>query len=163
MTAKKVKAEENLNPVEETTETTETPEVKDEVAPTPVEETPAEEPTPTEAEETANEEVPAEPAEPVEPTPVEPEPVEETTETTEEKDEEKTDENDDTTENKGICTDNVFTEYKQISTITAPEEIKKIIEFYGVTSKDLCDGNIEKMWLKDEELVALKTWYATLA
>lgn len=155
MTAKKVKAEENLNPVEETTETTETTEVRDEVAPTPVEETPAEEPTPTEAEETANEEVPAEPAEPVEPTPVEPEPVEETTEV---KDGEKTDEDDGC-----ICTDNVFTEYKQISTITAPEEIRKIIEFYGVTSKDLCDGNIEKMWLKDEELVALKTWYATLA
>lgn len=153
MTAKKVK-EENLEPVEETTEATETPEVEnEEVAPTPVEETPAEEPTPVEEEvkseltDEENVEIVPEPA-PVEPAPVEPEPVAEPVEETKE---------------EQVSTESVEEEYKQFSTITAPEEIRNIIEFYWVTSKDLYNGNVDNMWLKKDELKALKEWYATLA
>lgn len=53
-------------------------------------------------------------------------------------------------------------EKKQFSILWAPEEIQKIITFYGVTSQDLFDGNVENMWLKADELKALKEWYATL-
>ena len=35
-------------------------------------------------------------------------------------------------------------ELKTINLLTAPEEIKKIVEFYGVTSKDLFDKDLKK-------------------
>ena len=54
-------------------------------------------------------------------------------------------------------------ELKTINLLTAPEEIKKIVEFYGVTSKDLFDKDLKKFWMKKEEEKALKEWYATLA
>lgn len=50
---------------------------------------------------------------------------------------------------------------KMVNLVKAPEEIKKIIEFYGITSKDLFEWKFE--WLKDDEVKALKEWYATLA
>ena len=53
-------------------------------------------------------------------------------------------------------------EYKYFDTIKVPAKIKKIIDFYGITSKDLFDGSFEKMKLKKEEVKALKEWYATL-
>lgn len=53
-------------------------------------------------------------------------------------------------------------EKKQFSILWAPEEIQKIITFYGVTSQDLFDGNVDNMGLKADELKALKEWYATL-
>lgn len=53
-------------------------------------------------------------------------------------------------------------EYKHFDTIKAPAEIKKIIDFYGITSKDIFNGEYEKMWLKKEEVKAIKEWYATL-
>lgn len=49
---------------------------------------------------------------------------------------------------------------KMVNLVKAPEEIKKIIEFYGITSKDLYEGNFE--WIKADEVKALKEWYATL-
>ena len=52
---------------------------------------------------------------------------------------------------------------KSINIVKAPEEIKKIIEFYGITSKDLFDKDLKKFWIKKEEEKALKEWYATLA
>lgn len=53
-------------------------------------------------------------------------------------------------------------EYKYFDTIKVPAKIKKIIDFYGITSRDLFDGSFEKMKLKKEEVKALKEWYATL-
>jgi len=47
--------------------------------------------------------------------------------------------------------------------VKAPEEVRKIIAFYGVTSTDLFTGNVDNMWLKADELKILKEWYATLA
>lgn len=54
-------------------------------------------------------------------------------------------------------------ELKTINLLTAPEKIKKIVEFYGVTSKDLFDKDLKKFWMKKDEEKALKEWYATLA
>lgn len=51
-------------------------------------------------------------------------------------------------------------EYKSVNLVKAPEEIRKIVEFYGITSKDLFEWKFE--WLKDDEVKALKEWYATL-
>ena len=56
----------------------------------------------------------------------------------------------------------VEVEKKQFSLLWAPQEIQDIITFYGVTSQDLFDGNVDNMWLKADELKALKEWYATL-
>ena len=53
-------------------------------------------------------------------------------------------------------------EIKMINLWKAPEEIKKIIQFYWVTSTDLFDGRVDEMWLKDDELKMIKEWYATL-
>lgn len=54
-------------------------------------------------------------------------------------------------------------EKKYFSITNAPEEIQKIFHFYGVTSDDLWSGKVDEMGLKDDELKALKEWYATLA
>lgn len=78
-------------------------------------------------------------------------PVEEVEETVEEVKEEKVDHV------------TVAEEKKQFSALQAPEEIRKIIEFYWITSQDLFDGKVEDMWLKADELKAIKEWYATLA
>jgi hypothetical protein len=43
----------------------------------------------------------------------------------------------------------------------APEEIRKIIQFYGITGKDLFEWKLDGV--KPEEAKALKEWYATLA
>lgn len=56
----------------------------------------------------------------------------------------------------------VEVEKKQFSLLWAPQEIQDIITFYGVTSQDLFDGNVDNMGLKADELKALKEWYATL-
>lgn len=34
-------------------------------------------------------------------------------------------------------------EYKAVNLVKAPEEVKKIVEFYGITGKDLADGNFD--------------------
>lgn len=140
MVAKKVKEDEVLQntPVEET-EPTETPtepvEPTENVNPEVAEETPAEE-----AQEPADEPAPVEETpEPVnEPIPEEEQCVE---------------------ENHNVS---VEVEKKQFSTITAPEEIRKIIDFYGVTSDDLYTWKVDEMWLSEDELKAIKEWYATL-
>lgn len=120
---------------------------------TPVEETTTEEVTPTPVEEPASvePEVPAE-----EEAPTEEEPKEEEKEETpvEEKPAEAP---------KGGKVEIKEEELKTINLLTAPEEIKKIVEFYGVTSKDLFDKDLKKFWMKKEEEKALKEWYATLA
>ncbi len=54
-------------------------------------------------------------------------------------------------------------ELKMFNAIKAPEEIRKIIALYGVTSADLFTGNVDNMWLKADELKMIKEWYATLA
>ena len=54
-------------------------------------------------------------------------------------------------------------ELKMFNAVKAPEEVRKIIAFYGVTSTDLFTGNVDNMWLKADELKILKEWYATLA
>lgn len=148
MTPKKVK-DENLTPVEE-------PTTEEETA-TPVEantpeigepEVPAEnlDETPAPAEEESKEETPSEwqrpEEEPKEETPVEEKPAEAP---------------------KGGKVEIKEEELKTINLLTAPEEIKKIVEFYGVTSKDLFDKDLKKFWMKKEEEKALKEWYATLA
>jgi hypothetical protein len=109
-----------------------------------------EEPAPVEpeapAEEEAKEEIPSEwkrpEEEPKEETPVEEKPAEAP---------------------KGGKVEIKEEELKTINLLTAPEEIKKIVEFYGVTSKDLFDKDLKKFWMKKEEEKALKEWYATLA
>ena len=88
----------------------------EEVTPTPVEE-----PAPVEPEEPAEEEAPAE--ESKEETPVEEKPAEAP---------------------KGGKVEIKEEELKTINLLTAPEEIKKIVEFYGVTSKDLFDKDLKK-------------------
>lgn len=52
-------------------------------------------------------------------------------------------------------------EYKSVNLMKAPEEIKKIIQFYGITSKDLFEWKFDGV--KDDEVKMLKEWYATLA
>lgn len=51
-------------------------------------------------------------------------------------------------------------EYKSVNLLKAPEEIKKIVQFYGITSKDLFEGKLDGV--KAEEAKALKEWYASL-
>lgn len=52
-------------------------------------------------------------------------------------------------------------EYKSVNLLKAPEEIKKIIQFYGLTGKDLFEGKFDGV--KEDEAKMLKEWYATLA
>ena len=52
-------------------------------------------------------------------------------------------------------------EYKAVNLLKAPEEIKKIIQFYGLTGKDLFEWKLDGV--SAEEAKALKEWYATLA
>ena len=52
-------------------------------------------------------------------------------------------------------------EYKSVNLLKAPEEIKKIIQFYGLTGKDLFEGKLDGV--KEDEAKMLKEWYATLA
>lgn len=117
---------------------------------TPVEETTTEEVTPTPVEE---------------PAPVEPEaPTEETPAPAEEEAKEETPVEEKPAESpKGGKVEIKEEELKTINLLTAPEEIKKIVEFYGVTSKDLFDKDLKKFWMKKDEEKALKEWYATLA
>jgi len=51
-------------------------------------------------------------------------------------------------------------EYKPVNLLKAPEEIRKIIQFYGITSKDLFEWKLDGV--KEEEAKALKEWYASL-
>ena len=53
-------------------------------------------------------------------------------------------------------------EYKQFSTISAPAEIKKIIDFYWITSNDLFLWTYVDMGLSKDEVETIKKWYATL-
>lgn len=156
---KKAKEEETLQaPVEETTpvETPVEEEVKEEVA--PVEE--------EKVEDAPVEEVPAENLDPVN----EEIPVEKAWEE-KENNEEEIASDDGTSDNleqvpTPVEEENhnvkIEVEKKQISLLWAPEEIRNIIQFYGVTSQDLFDGNVDNMGLKADELKALKEWYATL-
>lgn len=102
--AKKVK-EEVLNPVEETTEVVETPEVVEEV----------------------KEEV---------------------------KEEKK--------EEKKVDHVVVTEEYKQFSTINAPAEVKRIVDFYWVNSNDIFTNKLEEKGLNADEVKTIKEWYASL-
>lgn len=52
-------------------------------------------------------------------------------------------------------------EYKSVNLLKAPEEIKKIIQFYGLTGKDLFEWKFDGV--KEDEAKMLKEWYATLA
>lgn len=52
-------------------------------------------------------------------------------------------------------------ECKSVNLLKAPEEIRKIIQFYGITGKDLFEWKLDGV--KDDEAKALKEWYATLA
>lgn len=52
-------------------------------------------------------------------------------------------------------------ECKSINLVKAPEEIRKIIQFYGLTGKDLFEWKFDGV--KADEAKALKEWYATLA
>ena len=51
-------------------------------------------------------------------------------------------------------------EYKSVNLLKAPEEIKKIVQFYGITSKDLFEWKLDGV--KEEEAKALKEWYASI-
>lgn len=52
-------------------------------------------------------------------------------------------------------------ECKSVNLLKAPEEIRKIIQFYGLTGKDLFEWKLDGV--KADEAKALKEWYATLA
>ncbi len=52
-------------------------------------------------------------------------------------------------------------ECKSVNLVKAPEEIRKIIQFYGLTGKDLFEWKFDGV--KADEAKALKEWYATLA
>lgn len=52
-------------------------------------------------------------------------------------------------------------EYKSVNLMKAPEEIRKIIQFYGITSKDLFEWKFDGV--KEDEVKMLKEWYATIA
>lgn len=52
-------------------------------------------------------------------------------------------------------------ECKSVNLVKAPEEIRKIIQFYGITGKDLFEWKFDGV--KADEAKALKEWYATLA
>ncbi len=128
MTPKKVK-DENLTPVEETTTEEETA-------------TPVEANTP----EIGEPEVPAENLD-ENPAPAEEEEKEETSAEQQPKEEEKEDtpvEEKPAEAPKGGKVEIKEEELKTINLLTAPEEIKKIVEFYGVTSKDLFDKDLKK-------------------
>lgn len=51
---------------------------------------------------------------------------------------------------------------KMFTLIKAPEEVKKIFDFYWVTSKDLFEDKLKEKWLKADEIKTVKQWYATL-
>lgn len=52
-------------------------------------------------------------------------------------------------------------ECKSVNLVKAPEEIRKIIQFYGLTGKDLFEWKFDGV--KADEAKVLKEWYATLA
>jgi hypothetical protein len=48
------------------------------------------------------------------------------------------------------------------SLIKAPAEVKKIFDFYGITSQDVFDDTLKEKGLKEKEIKTVKEWYATL-
>ena len=51
---------------------------------------------------------------------------------------------------------------KMFSLIKAPAEVKKIFDFYGITSQDVFDDTLKEKGLKANEIKTVKEWYATL-
>lgn len=51
---------------------------------------------------------------------------------------------------------------KMFSLIKAPAEVKKIFDFYGITSQDVFDDTLKEKGLKADEIKTVKEWYATL-